>query len=276
MLDDDLLNSLNIFSGYLTASGYDKVTVIKYFTEVLSVSNRAVVFKEKDEDLTFKIALVTNMHPALPNVKKIMDRFYPIIESCPFSAKVFPRQSLISSNRKLANLSSILASNPFSKPLTPSLPKGFYRLPRCACKVCKEGHFASIVHSPVIPDRGFRLPKPICCKDVNVVYMIVCVCGLHYVGRTSNPRNRWSGHKSHMRMEEMTCNIATHCITVHKEKVVGADKLNTVEEVQNQLKFTLLESVGRLGTEDELKRLEDIWRDRLQSWAPLGLNTRED
>ena len=56
MLDDDLLHSLNIFSGYLTASGYDKVTVIKYFTEVLSISNRSVVFNEKKEDKTFKIA----------------------------------------------------------------------------------------------------------------------------------------------------------------------------------------------------------------------------
>ena len=108
------------------------------------------------------------------------------------------------------------------------------------------------------------------------MYMIVCVCGLHYVGRTSNPRNRWSCHKSHMRMKEFTCNIASHCINVHPEKVVGADKLNTVEDVQNQLTFTLLETVGRLGTPDELKRLEGVWRDKLQSWAPLGLNTRDD
>ena len=71
MLDQDLLQSLNLFSGYLVASGYSKATVLRHF----NVSNRSLVFEKKVPDNSFKIALVTKMHPALPNINKIIDKF---------------------------------------------------------------------------------------------------------------------------------------------------------------------------------------------------------
>ena len=276
MLDSDLLKSLNLFSGYLVASGYDKATVIRHFNDILSVSNRSLVFKEKVPDNGFKIALVTKMHPALPNINKIFDKFYLIIRGCSLSSNIFPRESLISTNRKLSNLSSIIANNPFSIPANTSLPRGFYKSPGCSCKICKEGFFTTMFTSPSIPDRSFSIPNPICCKSVNVVYVIVCSCGLHYVGRTGQPRPRWANHKSHIRKQHNTCNLATHCSKAHKETMVGLDKLVANEDIRKQLSLTLLESVGDQGGVEELKRLEGVWRDRLQSWTPLGLNTRND
>ena len=41
-------------------------------------------------------------------------------------------------------------------------------------------------------------------------------------------------------------------------------------------KFILLESLGEDSSLEELKKKEDVWRNRLESWAPSGLNTRED
>ena len=71
------------------------------------------------------------------------------------------------------------------------------------------------------------------------------------------------------------CNLAKHCAENHRE-FIGADKLYEVKEVKAALRFILLESLGYEATLEELKRKEDIWRNRLDSWAPLGLNTRED
>jgi hypothetical protein len=48
--------------------------------------------------------------------------------------------------------------------------------------------------------------------------------------------------------------------------------LSTSTDIKMQLKFTILES----GTVDNLAELEESWRNRLQTWAPLGLNIRED
>lgn len=276
MHDEDLLQSLNVFSGYLIASGYDKVTVLKHFGDIRAVSNRDLVFKKKQTDTSFKVALVTKMHPALPNMNKIFDRYYSLIQSCPVSRKVLPRNSLIFANRKLPTLSSLLASNPFTCVPAATMLKGFQRKNSCSCKVCQEGFFTSVIFSPAYPSRGFNIPHPVNCQSVNVVYMVTCFCGKHYVGRTRNPRQRWACHKSHIRTAVKTCNIATHCIDFHKDLTVGSMKLRSVKEIKDVLKFTILDTVGESGTEEELKAMEDRWRNNLHSWVPIGLNQRDD
>ena len=128
----------------------------------------------------------------------------------------------------------------------------------------------------MIPDRGFSIHQPLNCMSTNIVYMIECFCGKHYVGRTSNPKKRWTNHKSHIRLQQKTCNLATHCIEAHSEIMVGNDKLRENGEVKELLKFIILDTVGESGTEEDLKFLEDRWRDKLLSWAPDGLNTKDD
>ena len=275
MLDQDLLSAFNLFSGYLIASGYDKSTILKHFTEFLDVPNRSLVFKKKVIDTSFKIALVTDMHPALPNVQKVFDRYYSIIESCPFSSKILPRESLISTSRKLINLSGIVAGNPFSVPQQHPSLKGFQRVANCRCKVCKEAFFTSIVYPQLSKDRGYSLPAPITCASVNVVYLIICSCGKYYVGRTENPRNRWCNHKSHIRQNYTSCHLASHCVKHHKN-LIGEDKLYDVTEVKGAFKYILLEALGPHCHLDDLKKREDIWRTRLESWYPVGLNKKDD
>ena len=275
MLDEDLLSALNNFSGYLVASGYNKSTILQHFTEILGTSNRSLVFRSKIVDTSFKIALVMDMHPALPNVQKLFDRYYPVIQSCPFSSKILPRKSLISSSRKLPSLSAILAGNPFKIPPSVSCLKGFQQVSNCRCKICKEAFFTSMVYPQISKDRGYSLPAPINCSSVNVVYLIICSCGKYYVGRTDKPRGRWANHKSHVRTSYTSCNLAAHCVKYHNE-LVGEDKLYDLAEVRAAMKFTLLESLGPDADLQDLKKKEDIWRTRLESWAPIGLNVRED
>ena len=276
MLDDDLIETLNVYSGYLVASGYDKRTVITSFTDILSVSNRSLAFQTKEPDNSFKVALVTKMHPALPNINSFFDKFYSIISSCPVSSVILPRESLISAHRKLSPLSTILAGNPFSIPKSPSLPRGFYKSPGCSCKICKEATFCYLLSSPHMPGRSFSIPAPVSCKEVNVVYVVSCPCGLQYVGKTADPKARWSNHKSHARKGKKTCNLATHCINIHTDQMLGDTKLRDSAVVNSLLKFTILQSIGVDGTETELESVEEDWRNKLQSWAPRGLNTRED
>jgi predicted GIY-YIG superfamily endonuclease len=274
MMDTDLIAALNNFSGYLEASGYDKTTTISFFTDILKVSNMYLAFNIKEPDTTFKVPLVTKLHPALPNLAKIIDQFYPILKQCPVSSIIFPRDSIISAYRKLPTLSTILANNPFSPPITPTSPKGFHQTHGCSCKICKEATFSTFVSSPNLPGRGFTIPEPINCKAVNVVYAISCPCGLMYVGRTSDPRLRWSNHKSHIRHRHKTCNLATHCIRSHMDTM--EDMLTLSRDIKEHLTFTLVQSVGQHGSQEALEQLEEEWRNKLHTWAPLGLNTRED
>ena len=276
MLDADLLVALNNFSGYLEASGYDKATIITFFTDIMKVSNRHLAFNIKEQDSRFKIALVTKLHPALPNLAKMIDQFYPIIKNCPASSIIFPRSSLISAHRKLPTLSNILVSNPFFIPQTPNSPRGFHQTPGCSCKLCKEATFATFISPSNSNGRGFNIPSPINCLAVNVVYAIGCPCGRLYVGKTAAPKGRWSNHKSHIRNQQKTCNLATHCAGDHTDSMVGPGKLSASGDIKSLLKFTLLESVGPHGSPETLEIVEEQWRNKLQSWAPNGLNSRED
>ena len=268
MLDTDLLDVLNTYGGYLSSCGYDRTCIIRTFSEILLSTNREVAFRTKVPDDAFKVALVTKHHPALPNVTQLIDKFYPIISNCPVSTVILPRKSLISASRKLPTLSTILTSNPFYSPNAPSSSRGFHKTRGCSCCVCKEGYFTPVIFSPHQPDRGFSLPKPVNCQSINTVYVISCPCGLQYVGRTSDPVPRWRNHKSHIRCARKTCNLASHCILQHKDMA-----LDTTANIQHSLKFTILESSS---SPEILVELEESWRNRLQTWAPLGLNIRED
>ena len=276
MLDSDLLLAFNNFSGYLEASGYDKVSIISFFTDMLKVSNKSVAFKIKEPDCSFKIPLVTKLHPALPNPNKIFDQFYSIINDCPFSSTIIPRVSILSAQRKLPPLSSILSSNPFNILQEPSSPKGFHQTAGCSCKLCKEAIFTTTIRNPKNPGRGFSIPKPINCLSSNLVYSLSCPCGRMYVGKTSLIKPRWANHKSHIRKGLKTCSMASHCSLYHKDSMVGAGKLSTTELVRSSLTFTLIESVGQEGSAEDLEQCEEVWRNRLNTWAPNGLNVRED
>ena len=84
-----------------------KATVLKHFGDVLTLSNCSLVFKQKKADTSFKLALMTKMHPALPNVNKIVYRYNSLIRSCPILSKILPRDALIFVKRKLPDLASI-------------------------------------------------------------------------------------------------------------------------------------------------------------------------
>ena len=132
-----------------------------------------------------------------------------------------------------------------------------------------------MVYPQISKDRGYSLPAPINCQSTNVIYLIICSCGKYYVGRTEHPRPRWSNHKCHIRKGVTSCNLASHCEKNHKH-LVGDDKLFDVKEIRSAFKLILLEALGDDSPLEELKKKEETWRNRLESWAPVGLNTRED
>ena len=58
--------------------------------------------------------------------------------------------------------------------------------------------------------------------------------------------------------------------------MVGDTKLTNSDNVKSLMKFTLLESVGEKGSAEDLASMEEKWRNRLQCWAPVGSNVRDD
>ena len=241
----------------------------------MQTSNKDLVQSSKVPDCSFKCPLVTKMHPALPDLRAVIKKYSHVISSCPLSTKVFPDGSIFPAFRKLPPLSTILLKDPFAFPSV-SKPFGFYPSDNCSCKLCKEAFFCSMFSSPSIPDRNFSFDKHLTCKDVWVVYAIKCtLCDTIYVGQTDKPKARWSNHKSHVRCARETCNFATHCISQHSDIMVGEGKLMDTGFIKEHIQFTLLDKAVDC-TEQTLCKLEEKWRNKLKSWVPHGLNSRND
>ena len=66
------------------------------------------------------------------------------------------------------------------------------------------------------------------------------------------------------------------CNNLYMVIMVGAGKLSTTQDIRSLLTLTLLDSVGQEGSEDDLEQCEELWRNKLCSWAPNGLNMRQD
>ena len=272
MLDDDLRAAMSRFGGYLIASGYDENSIRMHFDEILQVSNRTLAFRKKNEDFSFKIALVTTMHPSLPRINKVLDKYYGLIKNSSVDSKILPRECLIAASRKLKPLSAIVTKNPFSN-YTENTPSGFQQTPGCSCKLCKEGFFTNLVENR---GRNVYLRTINNCQSKHVIYCVSCSCGLRYIGKTDNIKIRWANHKSHIRNGRKTCNFATHCIENHAEVMVGPRALFDSEELKQHIKFILLESFEESANPERLEKAEEYWRNTLSTWAPNGLNTRED
>ena len=73
---------------------------------------------------------------------------------------------------------------------------------------------------------------------------------------------RWSNHKSHHKMMKDKCQMTKHLITCHRN-----------EDPQKFVKLTILEECA---TEAEALRREISWTYDLFSFAPSGLNVREE
>ena len=277
--DEDLLLSLNEYTGYLISRGYNE-TSIKYHLCTMANRSRPLMltggYHPKDQ---FILPLVTDLHPAITVLSKSAKVFLEDAASLdPVIQYVLPASSLTVAYRKLPNLQVLLCRNDQNTlvnapPPTPTL--GFKRT-NCKCFVCKASIFSKYVSPPSLPGYSIRIEQTTTCKSgPSVVYYLLCTSGrpecqlAHYVGKahTNNPSKfpmplRWANHKSHHKNGHNKCKMTDHLIKFHKN-----------EDPQNFVKIQILESMDN---EDLALEREVWWQRRLFSFYPSGLNVREE
>ena len=277
--DNDLLNSLNLYSGFLIARGYQEKP-IKF--HLASMANRDRVgmlsgqFKPKAK---FKVPLVTDLHPAITCLSSMMSSsFSTVCRTDPLLNILIPPSSLLVSYRKLPNLMGLLCSPDQNKFVNnaPSTDVSGYIDTGCRCMVCRISTFGRFASSPSIP--GYKVPitgHTSCASGPAVVYHLVCRSGrpeckrAHYVGMASTTKSkvkpmssRWSNHKAHHKAGLNLCKMTEHLMTFHKH-----------EDAQDLVTITILEACA-----DPVvaKEKETIWSFNLFAFYPTGLNMREE
>ena len=277
--DQDLLNSLNHYSGYLIARGYQEKSIKFHLASMANRDRMGTLSGQFKPKPKFIVPLVTDLHPAITCLSTMISTsFSPVLQSDPILNMIIPPTSLVVAYRKLPNLMRYLCCPDQNKFMSqPPLNNVCgYLDTGCRCMVCKVSNFGRFVSSPSLP--GFKLPIPgqVSCKSgPAVVYHLVCQSGrpecrrAHYVGMasTSKPNQspmpyRWSNHKSHHKAAKNLCQMTNHLITCHKN-----------ENPQDFVTITMLEACR---DKFEAKERETIWAYNLFAFHPTGLNIREE
>ena len=277
--DEELLLSLNLYSGYLIARGYDPDSIKYHFSMMANRSRLSLIKGEYKEASKFISPIVTNLHPATTVLSKIArSAFDEAHKKDPLTEILFPKSSLVVAYRKLPNLQFLLCKNDqnsLANRNNPQLNLGYWRS-NCRCNVCKASKFGKYLISPALPNYSFKIPEATNCKSgPHIVYYLVCKSGrpecsiAHYVGRahTSDASKsamglRWSVHKYQFRNAQLKCGMTHHLHNFHRG-----------EDPQKFVQIQIIQTATSL---EEASIAELRWQRKLFAFHPTGLCRREE
>ena len=259
----------NEYMKYLTSRGHDVNKVKEAFEAVKSMdraeARKPVTSKRNNNRIIFS----TKFNPRGPDVKSIIKRNLPIIESDPFLAELFPAESILVAFKKENTLSNLLLrSDPYNvkESLLDNTEKGYVKCTR-KCDSCNNFVDATSNITSFATGRKFKIRSDITCNTRNIIYVAYCVsCGKQGVGSSVSWKPRLANYKSHIKNKIRSCKIATHFI----------DTCNA-----NSLRFILVDVVNNIEslTLDEIDTLlldkEKFWIGTLVT-QHKGLNGTHD
>ena len=275
--DNELLQSLNKYAGYLIARGYDEQSIKYHLTQMANRDRVALLNGDYKPKPKLLIPMVVDLHPAITALTTMVSsNFRPTLEADPILKSLIPPSSLTVAYRKLPTLQRILCTPDQNSPHCLGDEETGHVDIGCKCQVCKVSKFGRFATSPSLP--GYKIPiktRVSCKSSPAVVYHLTCNSGrpecqrAHYVGMasTSNPKKkaislRWSNYKSHHKNGLHSCGMSTHLAICHKG-----------ENIENLISLTLLEECP---SADLAKEAETAWMFKLFSFHPTGLNIREE
>ena len=192
-----------------------------------------------------------------PNLKEITRNHLPILHNSQRCRSAIPEPPILA-YRRSKNLRDLLVHSDIRT--TTQLPPGFSKCGSTrGCNVCKYSRNTNNFQSNNT-NNIYRITNHISCKSKNIIYIINCKrCNKQYVGETKTElRLRFNNHLSSIRR-----NI-DQPVAIHFN-----EESHTIEDVE------IIGIIKIMKQDDALrKKLESIWIKKLQTSAPIGLNTR--
>lgn len=204
-----------------------------------------------------RVPLTITFSRALPNIGHILRRHMPLLHTSDRMKKAFQEPPIVAFRRD-CNLQDILVHKKHNRQ--------FFRKENiCApcdaerCALCPYMIKASTFQDPV--GNTYKVRNNITCKSTNVVYAVFCrKCDAYvYVGETGDTLyQRHLLNLSRMR-------------TRYSDPV--ADHFNSNGHDASDFRVMGLEKLN--GTTDYRRTMERLWKSKLRTYRPYGLNTKE-
>ena len=94
---------------------------------------------------------------------------------------------------------------------------GFFKCEKTRCDLCENFFVNSNTFSSAQTGKTYFLQQRLSCNSTKVVYLVHCIkCNLQYVGSiTTELKVRFRNHKSSMKTNNKTCEVAIHTFYTH-------------------------------------------------------------
>ena len=277
-----LNESFTEFRNYFIKRGHNVEVVDSHFQRAGEIE-REQLLKTKHRNRGRVYPLVVCYNPKLPLISKIIGENIHILHSNPSMAELFPRNSLFPAFKRQKNLKEILTPSRYPRNKNDSLNLGCYKSCTKRCDLCTNFLCSTKTIKSLTTKQTLKINKNITCTSKNVIYVIEDkVCNKQLVGSTDNIKLRLANYKSHIRKKVLTCNLVSHFYSTTNHKVVHPLSDNFARDLKGEIEFTLVDQLEQEEWEsnkhfiDRLRALEGMWENKLQTFAPYGLNVRDE
>lgn len=184
--------------------------------------------------------------------------------------EMFPDRSIIPAFRRPKNLKEMLAPSKACNSVnnhqaSPTLSAGCFKCTK-TCDLCRRSFIQSSSFTSFATGKTYQIKEHLTCDSKGVIYLASCYkCRLQYVGSTTTSfKVRFRNHKSTMKNNKRTCEVATH--------------FNTLPHTFEDLKFICIEGITSANNnlDNALIKREAYWTAQLFTLLPHGLNKRRE
>ena len=290
------------FKQHLIRRGYSSTIVDEAIEQAKSSPREVLLGSVKSNDNTTssmrQFPLVMKFNPKLPPMFHYIHKHLHILELSSKSTHLFNKRTIFTSYKMERNILSMITKNNFKPSSALQLPPPTIPTPiqspdsnwgchPCAntCTLRKNFLKQSLTFTSPKTSQTYNIKAHINCNTENIIYLILDLkCpDIFYVGYTTDCMSvRWRNHKSHIKSNIKSCELAHHFIqlsdTTHK--LDKSTQSVYTEQLSKHLAIILIEHIPPDPNKDiqsSLKQRENFWQGALKS-TPLigGINKRKN
>ena len=253
--------------GYLVERGHEARYVEKEINRARNIP-REDTLKDKPPKNNPRIPFVLTYHPGLPNIREILGRLQPVLESSRRLTDAVGGVPMVAYRRPRCLRDFLVRAEIKTSFQLADHNVGCYKCKRANCMVCNflvEGNrFRSFVTK-----RNYYINFNLNCNSSFAVYLISCSrCGVQYVGSTITKfRMRFNNHKSRIN-KHASLSMASRAKDDKIYQHFHSENHCGLEDVSVML-------IDKCNTEHSLRGNEAQWAYRLNTISPKGLNVEE-
>ena len=293
------------YTEHLKARGYCNKIIDEAFNKAES-RKRCEYFqinagkKNRKENESSPIPLVTDFNPALPNIGKILNQHKHILRMDPNLLKAVNPDGIFSSFRgaktlhdmlvhsKLPGIEKIVCqSGETHNEIEGGRPAGGCTPCIKKCDLCKNFLKETKTVYSFHTNSVFNIKQNLNCSLKNVVYIVNDLkCKISSIGCTADcMKVRFRNHKSHIKHCKRTCEVSSHFTDntiVHN--LNKNDNKSFTNSLSTEIEVIIIEQVDVSGVEDdpqirlrECKKREWFWQNQLKTLKQYGgMNVRQE